>query len=107
MNIIFELSKEHRTLPPAEICACLQAENIKYEIREKNENILSIDADFTPQNIETLAHRLSFTFSLSELLFSSSVALEEIQTGAEKHPIKNMGSIAVRCKNRSTMIASD
>ena len=45
MQFIFELSKEHKTLPIAEIKSCLDAEKIKYKINEENEDAIIIETN--------------------------------------------------------------
>ena len=51
MSFIFELSKEHKTLPKAEIVACLDAEHISYDFIDSNENIMIVKADIKEQKI--------------------------------------------------------
>ena len=43
MKFIFELSKEHKTLPTSEILACLKAEDINYNLIEINQDVLVVD----------------------------------------------------------------
>ena len=45
MKYLFELSKEHKTLPLAEILACLETETIDYNILESNEDVLLIETN--------------------------------------------------------------
>jgi hypothetical protein len=42
MKLLFELSKEHTSLPKNEIFSCLNAEEIVYSIVDINENELLI-----------------------------------------------------------------
>jgi len=101
MKISFELSKEHSTLPKAEVIACLQAENIHYKIVETNEDILIIETSAKTGKLKQLANRLSFTFHVNEFLFSCKPSPETIKQNAMDNPLKTKGSIAVRYKNRS------
>ena len=70
MNYLFELSKEHETLPLTEVFACLSAENTSYNVIESNEDILLIETDAKNNRIKRLADRLSLTFYINEFLFS-------------------------------------
>jgi tRNA (guanine10-N2)-dimethyltransferase len=106
MNLIFELSKEHKTLPKAEIVACLDAEHVSYNVIDSNENIMIIKADIKEQKIKRLAHRISMSFFIDELLFSSLSSIKEIKKHAEATAIEKKGSIAIRCKNRSDDVES-
>ena len=106
MKYLFELSKEHRTLPRAEILACLQAEEIDYKIKQSNEDVLIIEVDSKKDEISKLSNRLSFTYYIDEFVFSCNPVIEEIKTNADKNIISKEGSIAVRCRNRSSSVDS-
>ena len=106
MKFIFELSKEYKTLPVAEILACLKAERIKYKIIESNEDVLVVDTDVEKSIIKKLSSRLSLTFYIDEMLFSCPPSTIEIKKYAMENHIKKNGSIAIRCKNRSNTIDS-
>jgi len=106
MNYIFELSKEHKTLPLAEVLACLRAENIVYNIVESNEDVLIIETDVKDDRIKRLVDRLSLTFYVDEFLFSCSPSPEEIKKHALDNTIEKRGSVAIRCKNRSNTVDS-
>lgn len=106
MNYIFELSKEHKTLPKAEVLACLRAENTVYNIVESNEDVLIIETDAKNDRIKRLVDRLSLTFYVDEFLFSCSPSPEEIKKHALDNTIEKRGSVAIRCKNRSNTINS-
>jgi len=107
MKLMFELSKEQKTLPCAEVIACLHAENIMYTVIPSNEDVLIVEIKTNDSIIQTLAERLAFTFVIDELLFSCPATLDDIVRCAEKHPLMNDGSIAIRCKNRSSSIHSE
>jgi tRNA (guanine10-N2)-dimethyltransferase len=106
VKLLFELSKEHVTLPKDEILSCLQAENIISNIIKSNENILIINAKSTYDKIKKLAQRLSFTYFIDELLFFCFPSLKEIKKYARNSTIKIDGSIAIDYKNRSNLIDS-
>lgn len=101
MKLLFELSKEHPSLPKDEILSCLNAEEIVYSIVDANENSLLIESKVNRDAIQKLAQRLSFTFHIDELLFSCSNSPDEIKRYASKHLITGDGTIAIRWKNRS------
>ena len=107
MNILFELSKEQTTLPRAEALACLTAEDIPYTVVDSNEDVLVVEVRTDDTLIERLAERLACTFVIDELLFSSPATINDIIRYAEKHPILQDGSIAIRCKNRSSSLDSE
>ena len=106
MKLIFELSKEHRTLPKAEVIACLNAEVISYNIVDSNENILILEANVEDEQIKQLALRLSMTFFIDEFFFSSSNSIKDIKKQSEANSIEKKGSVAVRCKNSSKIVDS-
>jgi len=106
MKLIFELSKEYKILPAAEILACLKAEMINYKVIESNDDVLVVNTDAEKKNIEKLASRLSLTFYIDEMLFSCPPSTIEIKKYAIENPIKKNGSLAIRCKNRSSTIDS-
>jgi len=101
MKYTFELSKEHSTIPKAEVIACLQAENIPYNIVETNEDIFIIDTSAKVEELKQMTNRLSFAFHVNEFLFSCKPSPETIKQNAMDNPLKTKGSIAVRYKNRS------
>lgn len=107
MRLIFELSKEHATLPSAEVLASLKAEQIDATIISSNEDVLIVETKPNDADIKRLAERLAFTFVIDDLLFSCPSTLDEIIQNAEKHPLPFEGSIAIRCKNRSSHIRSE
>jgi tRNA (guanine10-N2)-dimethyltransferase len=106
MNLLFELSKEHKTLPKSEIISCLKAENIPFEVDYSDEDAFIIDSDVSKNKIKTLSNRLSYTFFIDELLFSSINEINEIKKNAINKPIKMKGTIAIYYKNRSQSIDS-
>jgi len=106
MNLIFELSKEHKTLPISEILSVLMAENISHKVVESNEDVLIVDADVKRNNVERLASRLSLSFYINEMLFSCLPSNINIRKYAVEKSIKKNGSIAIRCKNRSNTFDS-
>ena len=106
MKYIFELSKEHISLPKAEIIARLEAENISYKIIELNEDTLIIETNTDKIRIESLANRLSYTYNISEFLFSCKPTIKQIKKIANKYSIIKKGTIAIKYKNRSKSVNS-
>src|SRR5512136_2143798 len=107
MKLMFELSKEHPTLPAAEVLSTLNAEQMDATILCSNEDVIVVETKPNEAMIRRVAERLAFTFVIDELLFSCPTSLDEIIRNAEKHPLPPDGSIAIRCKNRSTSIQSE
>ncbi len=101
MNILFELSKEHPTLPGNEIISCLKTDTA-YKIIEVNNNILAASIDTDLNLIKNVAERLSHTFYIDELFYICSHSIKEIEENAIKYNSDLHGSIAVRYKDRST-----
>lgn len=104
MRYLFELSKEHKSIPKSEVLACLHAEKANYEIIEENDDVLVID--IYKDKFKDTFNRLSYTFFVDELLFSCSTSTDDIKKNAIKNDIDKKGSIAVRCKNRSKSVDS-
>ena len=101
MKILFELAKDHNTLPTSEVYCCLKAENIEYDIVEQNNDVIIIETNSTLEDINNLNYRLSSVFFVDRYLFGSSLDVKKITEKAEENPISVKGSIAVKYKNRS------
>jgi len=106
MKYLFELSKEHETLPKAEILACLRLENIDYNILESNEDVLVIETASKEDKLMKLSDRLSYTFYIDKFFFSCQPTIEQIKSCSLKNKLEREGSIAVKYKNRSESIGS-
>jgi tRNA (guanine10-N2)-dimethyltransferase len=106
MKLMFELSKEHARLPGAEVLASLKAEQIDATLISSNEDVLIAEANLTDTTISRLAERLAFSYVIDELLFTCPAVIDEILHTAKKHPLPYNGSLAIRCKNRSSHIHS-
>jgi len=102
MRYFFELSKEHITLPKAEVIACLHTEKINFNIVKTNEDVLIVETDVKEEIIKKIADRLSFTFFVDEFLFECSHDEFEIKKNAIQNQIKQLGSVAIKYKNRTT-----
>jgi tRNA (guanine10-N2)-dimethyltransferase len=106
MKYLFELSKEHNTIPTSEIISCLKAENINFKTIEKNEDILIVDSISIIDKLKKISKRVSFTYYIDNFLFSCKPEKNIIKNETIKNKIQTEGSIAVRCKNRSKKINS-
>jgi tRNA (guanine10-N2)-dimethyltransferase len=106
MKLMFELSKEQKTLPCAEIQACLHAEDIAFTVVDSNEDVFIVETKADDRTIPILAQRLGFTFMIDEFLFSCSNSLDDISRSAKTHPLVQEGSIAIRYKNRCSSMDS-
>lgn len=106
MKYIFELSKEHSTIPQSEVISCLQAEGYKYQVIESNTDVAIIDILSDTDELKNISSRLSHSFSISRMLFSSTNDLMKLKSLALKNVIDDSGSLAIRCKNRSSLFDS-
>lgn len=102
MKYLFELSKEHKTLPISEVLSCLDAEKTIYDTVECNDDIVIIDTENI--DIEKIANRLSMSYYIDEFLFSAKK--DDIKILSKKNKIPSEGTVAVRCKNRSKNVNS-
>ncbi len=106
MKYLFELSKEHHTIPAAELISCLHAEDIPFTIVEKNEDTIIIETSVKESNIIRAGKRLAFTFYINTFLFSCPPTISDATEQAKKQRLEQNGSLAIRYKNRSEGIAS-
>jgi len=106
MKYIFELTKEHKTLPKEEILAILKSEKINYELIETNEDILIVKSIINKKKIRDIFTRLSYTHYFNEYYFSCETDLNKIKKESKKNKIKITGSMAIKYKNRSENIKS-
>lgn len=106
MNCLFEISKEHITIPKTEIFSSLKANKIDFNILESNDDVLIIKADATYKIINKLSERLSYTNFIDEFLFSSIPSLKIIEKNSLGHKINISGTIAIKYKNRSNKVDS-
>lgn len=106
MKYLFELSKEHESLPRAEILSCLKAEDIDYKIIDSNDDalLLDLDLEIKQKQLFRIADRLSMSFFIDEFLFSSSLCINKIREMAVKNTVRENGSIAIRYTTRSKSV---
>jgi tRNA (guanine10-N2)-dimethyltransferase len=105
-KIIFDISKEYPLIASDEIIACLTAEGHHFQQIKSTDNAFIIQSTLSDNQIHHLAQRLSMTFSIGSLVFSSPPSINKIKQLATNHPIHLKGSIAIRYKNRSNDIDS-
>lgn len=79
MELAFELSGEHETLPKAEVFACLDALRVAYEERMSLGRVLVVDAQLSPESelLDVLAERLGMTHNIYEVKGMSKLAEKE------------------------------
>jgi tRNA (guanine10-N2)-dimethyltransferase len=80
MQLLFELSREHETLPKAEVLACLDALGVAYEEQMFSDGLLVIDAQLSPEHTlpQVLANRLGMTHRVYAVLGVSALDEKEI-----------------------------
>ena len=95
MKLLFFLSGEHETLPPAEVLAVLESEGAKYDVLDSFEQVLIVDVehDFALDDIQK---RLGMTHVICEFLGGCENDTDEILQLAETIEVEN--SFAVRIK---------
>lgn len=73
MEIALLLSKEHTTLPRAEVEAVLECEGINYQIKEAGGGLLILDVPHkTPDNMIEVIERLSYTHEVFQILIQAN-----------------------------------
>lgn len=96
MRIIFELSGEHEKLPVSEIIACLEAEEIKFNLIEKPDRLLIISSE--KFDFQKLKRRLALTFQIDKEIYNCTPKnVEEIIDNAKDLEI-GKGNFCVRAK---------
>lgn len=106
MKYLFELSKDHKKLPKDEVISCLKAEKINYKLIKSNEDIILIDAVADLKKIKIIADRISSVFFINRFLFSCPPNHNDIQKKALKNKVTDSGTIAIKYRNRSSVIDS-
>ncbi|MBS3748428.1 MAG: methyltransferase domain-containing protein [Candidatus Thermoplasmatota archaeon] len=105
-EFIFDVSKEYPLLARDEIISCFKSEGIQFELIKSNEDVLILKADVSNEIICDIASRVSMSFSIGELLFTSKHSIEFIKEQARSHSIEDKGRLAVQYKNRSDTVES-
>ncbi len=111
MQLAFELSGEHETLPKSEVLACLRALNISYAEKTFSDGILVIDVQLSPggKALNVLSKRLGMTHYIYEIRGESKPKPEKAEEilalikNADIHGImKQERTFAVRVKQKGT-----
>ncbi|WP_321423453.1 TIGR01177 family methyltransferase [uncultured Methanobacterium sp.] len=85
MEIALLLSKEHTTLPLAEVEAVMECEGINYQIKEEDEGLLILDISHeTPDVMMKVIKRLSFTHEAFHILLQNDE--DKLISEVEKYP---------------------
>ncbi len=92
MKLLFFLSGEHETLPPAEVLAVLESNDAKYRVINAFEQVLIADAE-----LGDIQDRLGMTHTICEFLGSCENSADEIFNLAEGIQAAE-NSFAVRIK---------
>ena len=104
MQLAFELSGEHETLPKAEVFACLDALSIAYEARMLIDRVLVIDVELAPERglLGVLSRRLGLTHRIYEVKGMSALdetEILELVEGVDLSSVMNEGdTFAVRAR---------
>jgi len=114
MQLAFELSGEHETLPKSEVLACLRALNISYAEKTFSDGILVIDVQLSPggKTFNILSRRLGMTHCIYEICGESKPKPEKAEEGilgliknADIHGIMKQErtfAVRVRVKQKDT-----
>jgi tRNA (guanine10-N2)-dimethyltransferase len=106
MKYLFELSKDHKKLSKDEVISCLKAEKINYKLIKSNEDIILIDTTADLKKIIIIANRLSSVFFIDRFLFSCPPNHKDIQKKALENKVTDDGTIAIKYRNRSSVVDS-
>lgn len=99
MEIALLLSKEHPTLPRAEVEAVLECEEIEYNLEEEQEGLLILEVPLeTPENMSNVIKRLSFTHEVFHIFINTDE--EELINKTKEYPWNDIvkSNYAVRVK---------
>lgn len=113
MQLAFELSGEHETLPKSEVLACLRALNIPYTEKTFSDGILVVDAQLSPggKTFNVLSKRLGMTHYIYEIRGESKPKPEKAEDilalikNADIHGIMKQErtfAVRVRVKQKDT-----
>ena len=104
MQLAFELSGEHETLPKSEVFACLHALSIPYAEKTFSKGLLAIDAQLSDEALNTISKRLGMTHCIYEIKGMSKPEESEILAVVKHADIDNImeqrHTFAVRVKGK-------
>ena len=105
MELAFELSREHETLPKSEVFACLHALSVSYVEKVFSDGILVVDTQLSHEALDTLSRRLGMTHCIYEVKGWSKPEEREILAVVKNADIDNIMeqglTYAVRVKAKS------
>jgi len=105
MELAFELSREHETLPKSEVFACLHALSVSYVEKVFSDGILVVDTQLSHEALDTLSRRLGMTHCIYEVKGWSKPEEREILAVVKNADIDNIMeqglTFAVRVKTKS------
>jgi tRNA (guanine10-N2)-dimethyltransferase len=99
MEVALVLSREHQTLPRAEVEAVLETERMNYLVKKEQEGLLILDLpDESPKNLFKIVRRLSFTHEIFQVLIWTDE--DRLTAEVEKFPWSEIikSDYAVRVK---------
>jgi tRNA (guanine10-N2)-dimethyltransferase len=104
MQLAFELSGEHETLPKSEVLACLHALSIPYAEKMFSKGLLVIDAQLSSEALDTISKRLGMAHCIYEIIGMSKPEEREILAVVKNADIDNSmdqrHTFAVRVKGK-------
>ncbi len=99
-RLFFLLSGENETLPAAELTAILEAESIRYEVRKRLDQLVSLESDL--ESVEAVYRRSAYTMMSALELFAceaKATSINETIQDTDFRPfLKPSESFAVRIK---------
>ena len=99
-ELFFLLSGENETLPAAELTAILEAEGISFQVKEKLDQLVRLEAD--SRSVQAVHRRSAYTMASALELFTSEAQEDAVTQAADAtdfHSVLSEGeSFAVRIK---------
>jgi tRNA (guanine10-N2)-dimethyltransferase len=108
MEVALLLSKEHPTLPRAEVEAVLEAEKVDFRVKEEQKGLLIINVpDHLLPSLKIVADRLSYTHEIFRLLIETENG--QLETSVSKYPWEQVinDTYAVRVKKIDKNVNED
>ena len=100
MKLLFELSKEHPTLPLSELTSCLDSEAFAYSVLDVIDRFLYVDISIENHaEVKRIGERVSMCHSINEVLFLSMPSLESLLQPLKTIDLGEVQSFKVKCEN--------
>jgi tRNA (guanine10-N2)-dimethyltransferase len=106
MEVALVLSREHPTLPQAEVEAVFQAEGLNYKVKEKLNGLLILDLPQSSlENFPIIANRLSFTHEIFQVLIQTpeKFLMEEAEQYAWKKIITTDYAVRIKKMDKNSI----